>query len=138
VKSIFDLNHLSHVDYLITLTDYVNENFVFNERNIGSHLHWPFRNPLIEPDQHGSFFPSKQPVLPTNHHEFNPLDQDLTSDSIIIKTKLKMGLQIPVEGMQPKNLAVIRSRFRNIRDEIEVQVMNWLEEKGIGPLWWRG
>jgi arsenate reductase (thioredoxin) len=28
IKSVFDLNHLQWVDYLITLTDYVNQNFI--------------------------------------------------------------------------------------------------------------
>ena len=47
-KSIFEFNHLERVDFLITLSDTVNEHYVFNENHIGCRLHWPFRNPLVE------------------------------------------------------------------------------------------
>ncbi len=130
-KSIFELNHLQHVDYLITLSDFVNEQFIFNEQNIGIHLHWPFHNPLYNPNQ------SINQYLSLN-------DEDpqgwTTSDQLLLVTKKRLQpiTELPVHENPPEDITAIRKRFRRVRDELEVQVMNWLEEKGIGPLWWRG
>ena len=54
-KSIFEFNHLQRVDFLITLSDTVNEQYIFNKNHIGCRLHWPFRNPLVETSQAASF-----------------------------------------------------------------------------------
>jgi protein-tyrosine-phosphatase len=137
VNSIFDLNHLNRVDYLITLTDYVKNNFIFNESNIGSQLHWPFRNPLIGTAQTGLDFPDYSCVLPTANITPVTPGNSYLPESTLIKTKSIIELQVPIEKVQSDNLSEIRARFRRTRDEIEVQVMNWLEEMGFGPLWWR-
>ncbi len=139
-KSIFELNDLPRVDYLITLSDYVNDHFVFKEQNIGQHLHWPFRNPLTEPGQ------SSEILLPPNIKSSSdnawslPLDYWLPSDSSLISVGQLTKLVLQVSNQEPyqRDVTEIRNRFRKTRDEMEIQVMNWLEEKGIGPLWWRG
>lgn len=135
---IFEFNHLQHVDYLITLTDEVNARLTFNQSNIGSHLHWPFKNPLIQPGQSACSLINKQAeIQDENFDSLFPIHSPFL-DSIMIKTRLRVGLQAPVRCVKPENLAEVKERFRKTRDEIEVQIMNWLEEQGIGPLWWRG
>ncbi len=139
-KSIFELNDLARVDYLITLSDYVNDHFVFKEQNIGQHLHWPFRNPLLELGQ------SSEILLPPNLNFSSvnswplSLDHWPLSDSSLISVGQLTKLVLRVSNQEPyqRDVTEIRNRFRKTRDEMEIQVMNWLEEKGVGPLWWRG
>lgn len=138
-KSIFELNHLPRVDYLITLSDYVNDHFVFNENNIGVHLHWSFCNPLQLPGQEYRCFPLQEKFLLENSKSSSH-DEWFFSSSLLINTaqRTKLVVQKPIHETPPEDMQEIHTRFRHTRDEIECQIMNWLEEKGIGPLWWRG
>lgn len=131
-KSIFELNHLQNIDHLITLTDHVNDHFVFKENNIGCHIHWPFKNPLHLSNTETNIFSLLSDPLPAT-------DQWLISNSLFIKTalKTKIVIQTPAQEIPHGDIKEIKIRFRKVRDEMEVQVMNWLEEKGLGPLWWR-
>lgn len=128
-KSLFDLNHLEYVDYLITLSDYVNDHFSFNEENIGLHLHWSIRNPLVDPGQLWSDILPPQLTWPDGWQQ---------SEGFLSATiqQTRPLTQMPLNEYQPGDIKEIRKRFRKVRDEIEVQVMNWLEEKGLGPIWW--
>lgn len=139
-KSIFDLNNLQRVDYLITLTDSVNDNFVFIDENIGSRLHWPFRNPWFAPGQAGHFIPAQFMGRPSNLLGSSLLEKPENSQATRTQNKrlIDLSFQTPMEKMQPNNMPEIRIQFRRVRDEMEVQIMNWLEDMGNGPLWWRG
>lgn len=142
-RSIFDFNHLQQVDFLITLSDVINSHYVFNESHIGARLHWSFRNPLLDSTQQdrlpeddaGSFFRS---YLPDAGYWVTSSDA-----SLVTQQKHKLRLQNSAEKAQVgvenplADLQDILKRFRRTRDEMEVQIMNWLEEQGIGPLWWR-
>ncbi len=128
-KSIFELNHLQRVDYLITLSDDVNDQFVFNEQNIGAHLHWSYQNPLISPGQAVDPFFPRQDTFPEGW-------QVPAGFLLATKQRVKSILELPIQDHQHMDVSEVKNRFRKVRDLLEVQVMNWLEEKGIGPLWW--
>jgi protein-tyrosine-phosphatase len=142
-RSIFDFNHLQHVDFLITLSEVVNSHYVFNENHIGARLHWSFRNPLLEPAQKACIPEDDAGLL------FRPYMPDAgywvasSEARLVIQQKHKLRLQTSMDKTQAAvehshaDLQDILKRFRRTRDEMEVQVMNWLEEQGIGPLWWR-
>jgi len=140
-KSIFEFNHLQHVDFLITLSDVVNDQYVFNESHIGTRLHWSFRSPVCEPagptelavDEISLF---RSLWMDADHWISHSETQQAT------QKKKKLAAQ-PGADMKRSNLSQsqdigdVVKRFRRTRDEMEVQVMNWLEEEGVGPLWWR-
>lgn len=130
-KSLFDLSHLQYVDYLITLSDYVNDHFSFNEENIGIHLHWSMKNPLFDLRQVWGDILPPQPTWPDGWQQ---------SDGFLLATAQHTQplIKLPIKENQPMDVKETRKRFRQVRDEMEVQVMNWLEVKGLGPLWWRG
>ena len=117
VKNISDLRSLDQVDYLITLA--------FSLRNLPTvlddrtrcRLHWSFKNPLLDQRQN-------EGLRSVNHIPSQPRDPQKI-------------IPVSAQDLPNRNTGEIRARFRRIRDEIEVQVMNWLEEQGIGPLWWR-
>jgi arsenate reductase len=138
-KSIFELNLLPRVDYLITLSDYVNDHFVFNENNIGVHLHWSFRNPLYLPGQEYGGFLLLEPFS-LGKDQSSGQDEWFSSSSPLIKTVqlTKVVFQNPIHEPAPEDTQKIHARFRHTRDEMECQIMNFLEETGSGPLWWRG
>lgn len=139
-KSIFEFNHLPRVDFLITLSDQVNENYVFNENHIGTRAHWSFRNPIMESTRYAGSSGQDTPIF-----DFTFLTQDywVNSDdsNLAIRQKQKVPLQVENGAVGDErasfNVDKILKCFRRTRDELEVQVMNWLEEQGVGPLWWK-
>lgn len=139
-RSIFEFNQLQHVDFLITLTSTIQAQYVFNEDHIGSLLHWPFRNPLVESWETPEEEQRCAGTLPP--FEYNSIDISywLAANNTVFTTqpRNKIVFQGNTENQPPQyDVQHILKRFRKVRDEIECQVMNWIEEQGMGPLWWR-
>jgi arsenate reductase (thioredoxin) len=137
-KSIFELNHLEHVDFLITLSDMVNEYIIFNKDHIGAQLYWPFRNPFHVPGTENNSVIHLDNSLP---FYANQLPQaDWPSSRCVLVDMSRRTRVIPKTTQTPpkEDTKEVLTRFRRIRDEMECQVMNWLEDEGKGQFWWRG
>lgn len=138
-KNIFEYSPIQRVDFLITLCDSINDHYIFNENHIGNRLHWPFRNPILESRNTPGSPKSGINAWPFFDSYSSEPGYWLTSNDTLLATQRRSEVVLRAYTTeQPQtDMQYILKRFRRTRDEMECQVMNWLEEQGSGPLWWR-